>query len=50
MAFNCGPSPNPPTTTAARMPLPVAILPKASAICMASSRVGLRIMARTPAE
>ena len=50
MACNCGFSPRPPTTTAARMPLPAAILPKASAIWMASSRVGLRIMARIPAR
>ncbi len=50
MACNCGPSPSPPTTTAARIPLPAAIWPKASAIWMASSRVGLRIMARIPAR
>ena len=33
----------PPTATAARMPVPRAILPNASVICRASSRVGVRI-------
>ncbi len=38
----------PPTTTAARMPVPSAILRKPSLIWMASSRVGVRIRALMP--
>src|SRR5579864_2959349 len=48
MDCNWGPSPSPPTMTAARIPVPVAILAKVSSIWIASSRVGLRMRARTP--
>ena len=48
MDCNCDRSLRPPTTTAARTPVPAAILAKVSSIWMASSRVGLRMTARTP--
>ena len=48
MDCNCVRSLRPPMTTAARIEVPAAILAKVSWLWMASSRVGLKMMARTP--
>src|ERR1700733_1807383 len=48
MHCNCVRSLSPPTTTAVRTDVPIAILTKVSLIWIASSRVGLSMRARTP--